>query len=137
MLWWTVPLLAAAGSVLAQEAASTGVAVEVDVSDPNQQPVPAVRLTWKQGATVVASGETDARGSATFHLSGAGQYSLFAVKEGFQSLTKSDLEVAPGSATVTRMLNASIFVSFTSIPLITAPSVTCTGAASLATAVLG
>jgi len=100
VLWWTVQLMAAAGSVRAQEAASAGVAVEVDVSDPTQQPVPGVRLTWKQGATLVASGETDARGVATFHLSGAGQYSLSAVKEGFQSLTKNDLEVAPGSATV-------------------------------------
>jgi hypothetical protein len=53
---------------------------------------------------VATSGETDAQGSATFHLAKAGQYTLSAVKEGFQPLTKSDLEIAPGLATVELIL---------------------------------
>jgi hypothetical protein len=100
VLWWTGHLLAAAGSARAQVAAGTGVAVEVEVYDPSHQPVPGVQLTWKLGGAVVTGGETGAQGSATFQLAKAGQYTLTAVKEGFQPLTKSDLEVAPGSATV-------------------------------------
>ncbi|MGO9970341.1 MAG: carboxypeptidase regulatory-like domain-containing protein, partial [Bryobacteraceae bacterium] len=99
VLWWTGHLLAAAGFARAQEAASGGVAVQVEVSDPSRQPVAGVRLTWKQGAAMVTSGETDAEGSATFHLLKAGQYTLSAVKEGFQPLTKNDLGIA-GPTTV-------------------------------------
>ena len=98
-LWWTGHLLAAAGLAEAQEAAGGGVVVEVEVSDASRQPVPGVRLTWKLGAAVVAGGETDAQGSAAFHLLKAGQYTLSAVKEGFQPLTKSDLGIS-GPTTV-------------------------------------
>ncbi|MGP8244234.1 MAG: carboxypeptidase regulatory-like domain-containing protein [Bryobacteraceae bacterium] len=100
VLWWTGQLMAAAGFARAQEAASEGVAVEVQVSDPSHQPVPGVRLAFKQGAAVVNGGETDAQGNATFQLAKPGHYTLSAVKDGFQPLTKSDLEFAPGAATV-------------------------------------
>jgi hypothetical protein len=92
VLWWTSHLLAAAGSARAQEAAGTGVAVEVEVYDPSRQPVPEVQPDLEAGRRGGDQRRNGRRGQRHFPVwLKAGQYTLSAVKEGFQPLTKSDL----------------------------------------------
>ena len=71
--------------------------LRVTARDEADQPVAAVRLELKRAGAVITSTVTNEAGEAEFATVAAGNYEVSAAKEGFETLTQSDLIIAAGT----------------------------------------
>jgi hypothetical protein len=88
--------------------------IEVTVIDQSHLPVPAAQVQLKQGDGVLSSISTDESGHAVFSGLKPGRYSLGAVKDGFDPVSKNDFEVSasgPGTIEFTIVPSAAKKVS--------------------------
>jgi hypothetical protein len=87
----------------------TGIAAQdptlrVVTRDETDKPVAAVNLELKRDGIVVARSVTNENGEAVFAKPGAGTYEITALKDEFETLTQSDLKIAPGSPLEVRFI---------------------------------
>jgi hypothetical protein len=98
----------------AQAPAPAELKIEVTVIDQSHLPVPAAQVQLKQGDGIVSSISTDESGHAVFSGLKPGRYSLEAVKDGFDPVSKNDFEVSasgPGAIEFTIVPSAAKKVS--------------------------
>ncbi|MDR3717427.1 MAG: carboxypeptidase regulatory-like domain-containing protein [Bryobacteraceae bacterium] len=98
----------------AQAPATAGLKIEVTVIDQSRLPVPAAQVQLKQRDGIVSSISTDESGHAVFSGLKPGRYSLEAVKDGFDPVSKNDFEVSasgPGAIEFTIVPSAAKKVS--------------------------
>ncbi|HEY3740912.1 MAG TPA: carboxypeptidase regulatory-like domain-containing protein, partial [Bryobacteraceae bacterium] len=74
--------------------------IDVHVTDPKGQAIPAAFVALLSGDRVVRSGETDDQGFVSFGRLAAGTYSLTASSAGFEKLTKSDVQLSSAGLTI-------------------------------------
>ena len=93
-----MPFHALVGLLLLWQGASNS--FDVLVVDGSNRPIPGVRVELKAGGVVVGSTRTDEKGRAEFRDLEAVRCELRAVKEGFDSVAESNVEL-PASVTLT------------------------------------
>jgi carboxypeptidase family protein/TonB-dependent receptor-like protein len=71
--------------------------IRVITLDETNRPAGAVRLEIRQAGVVVSSAVTNEKGEAELPLPAPGNYEIAAAKDEFETLTQSDLTVAPGT----------------------------------------
>jgi hypothetical protein len=71
--------------------------IRVVTLDESNRPAGAVRLEIRQAGVVVSSAVTNEKGEAELPLPAPGNYEIAAAKDEFETLTQSDLTVAPGT----------------------------------------
>jgi hypothetical protein len=95
-LWviFAIATLALAGAALAD------ITIDVSVVDQAAHPVPGVAVRLRNSLGVSVSALTDAQGLARFNSLESGRYTIAASKEGFETLTRSDIDLSPAGASV-------------------------------------
>ncbi len=99
--------------VLVQALASAGPspegpAIRVAVVDTANQAVPGVQVQLKIGQSVISSVVTDPKGHAEFAQLKPERYEITATKEGFEPVTKGDLDLSQGAVSVELTLVPSL-----------------------------
>lgn len=90
-------LLVVFSSFSAPAALAQGTNVRVTARDEMDKPVAGVRLELKRAGAVVSAATTNEKGEAEFAGVAAGKYEVVAVKEGFETLTQTDVGVVAGT----------------------------------------
>jgi hypothetical protein len=86
-------------TALVCSASATALTVNVSISNPSNQALTGVQVQLKIGSEVVASAETDREGHAEFTGLKPALYQITAVKDGFETLQKTDLDLSQGVST--------------------------------------
>ena len=73
--------------------------LDVQVLNQSAQPVPAIQVELKSGAASFSAQRTNAEGRVKFLHLPAGTYVVSASKEGFETVSKPGIELAPGTPT--------------------------------------
>lgn len=86
-----------------------GAAIDVIVRDNSARPVSAVAIELRQSGRTIATAATADDGHATLESPAPGNYEIYASKQGFEPLLKSDLDVS----------SANVSLDLTLVPAIT------------------
>jgi hypothetical protein len=78
--------------------------IRVVTLDESNRPAGAVRLEIRRAGVVVGSAVTNEKGEAELPLPAPGNYEIAAAKDEFETLTQSDLTVAPGTSLEVRFV---------------------------------